>query len=50
MNRGLVEQYGTPQQLYHAPQTRFVAGFMGSPSMHFLEATLLSRAAARAWN
>jgi multiple sugar transport system ATP-binding protein len=41
MNRGLVEQYGTPQELYHAPQTRFVAGFMGSPSMNFLEAMLL---------
>lgn len=41
MNRGLVEQYGTPQQLYHAPQTRFVAGFMGSPSMNFLDAKLL---------
>ena len=41
MNRGRVEQYGTPQQLYHAPQTRFVAGFMGSPSMNFLDATLM---------
>ena len=40
MNHGLVEQYGTPQQLYHAPQTRFVAGFMGSPAMNFLDARL----------
>jgi multiple sugar transport system ATP-binding protein len=30
MNRGRIEQSGTPHELYHAPKTRFVAGFMGS--------------------
>ncbi|HYX77708.1 MAG TPA: sn-glycerol-3-phosphate ABC transporter ATP-binding protein UgpC, partial [Gaiellaceae bacterium] len=36
MNQGIIEQVGTPQQLYHAPQTRFVAGFIGSPAMNFI--------------
>jgi multiple sugar transport system ATP-binding protein len=36
MNGGIIEQVGTPQQLYHHPSTRFVAGFIGSPAMNFL--------------
>src|SRR5436305_8358441 len=36
MNRGRIEQAGTPHELYHAPKTRFVAGFMGSPAMNFI--------------
>ena len=36
LNRGRIEQIGTPQQLYHAPQNRFVAGFIGSPRMNFM--------------
>jgi len=35
MHRGLIEQIGTPQDLYHHPKTRFVAGFIGSPAMNF---------------
>jgi multiple sugar transport system ATP-binding protein len=35
MNAGNVEQVGSPMQLYHHPQTRFVAGFIGSPAMNF---------------
>ena len=35
MNGGSVEQVGSPMQLYHHPQTRFVAGFIGSPAMNF---------------
>ncbi|MBX2870024.1 MAG: sn-glycerol-3-phosphate ABC transporter ATP-binding protein UgpC [Acidiferrobacterales bacterium] len=34
---GRVEQYGTPMELYSNPQNRFVAGFIGSPSMNFFE-------------
>jgi lactose/L-arabinose transport system ATP-binding protein len=34
---GRVEQAGTPMQLYDDPDNRFVAGFIGSPSMNFLE-------------
>jgi multiple sugar transport system ATP-binding protein len=36
MNHGVIEQVGTPQDLYHNPATRFVAGFIGSPAMNFL--------------
>ncbi len=36
MNQGIIEQIGTPQELYHSPATRFVAGFIGSPAMNFL--------------
>jgi multiple sugar transport system ATP-binding protein len=36
MNHGVIEQVGTPQDLYHHPTTRFVAGFIGSPAMNFL--------------
>jgi len=33
MNRGVVEQIGTPEDVYLRPRTTFVAGFMGSPPM-----------------
>ena len=46
MNRGRIEQAGTPHELYHSPKTRFVAGFMGSPAMNFLPCTLEQNAAA----
>jgi multiple sugar transport system ATP-binding protein len=36
MNHGVIEQVGSPQELYHNPKTRFVAGFIGSPAMNFL--------------
>src|SRR6202000_707711 len=38
MNAGHIEQVGTPQDLYHNPATRFVAGFIGSPAMNFMPA------------
>lgn len=34
---GILQQVGTPEQLYYDPANRFVAGFIGSPSMNFLE-------------
>ena len=40
MNNGRIEQVGPPQELYHRPATRFVAGFIGSPGMNFLPARL----------
>ncbi len=40
MNNGVIEQVGTPQELYHNPRTRFVAGFIGSPAMNFLPCRL----------
>ncbi len=40
MNNGRIEQIGPPQELYHHPKTRFVAGFIGSPAMNFLPCRL----------
>ena len=37
MNHGVVEQFGKPQQIYDRPATKFVANFIGSPPMNFLE-------------
>lgn len=37
MNHGVVEQFGVPQQIYDWPATKFVAQFIGSPSMNFLD-------------
>ncbi len=34
---GLVQQIGSPMELYHNPANLFVAGFLGSPSMNFLD-------------
>ena len=36
MNGGLIEQVGTPNDLYHFPATKFVAGFIGSPAMNLV--------------
>jgi multiple sugar transport system ATP-binding protein len=40
MNAGQIEQVGTPLDLYERPATRFVAGFLGSPKINFIPATL----------
>jgi multiple sugar transport system ATP-binding protein len=40
IDRGRLQQVGTPEELYQAPANRFVAGFMGSPSMNFATVTL----------
>ncbi len=37
---GRIEQIGTPQELYNKPVSKFVAGFIGSPSMYFFTVTL----------
>lgn len=39
LNAGKVEQFDTPIALYDAPANRFVAGFIGSPKMNFVDAT-----------
>ena len=36
MNHGVIEQIGSPQEIYDRPRTMFVADFIGSPSMSFL--------------
>ena len=40
LNNGLVEQAGAPLEVYERPATRFVAAFLGSPAMNFLDAEL----------
>ncbi len=40
LNAGRVEQQGTPLAIYERPVSRFVAGFLGSPAMNFLDATV----------
>jgi multiple sugar transport system ATP-binding protein len=40
MNGGTIEQIASPQELYHHPKTRFVAGFIGSPAMNFIRCRL----------
>jgi multiple sugar transport system ATP-binding protein len=45
---GSVAQCGSPLELYHRPRNLFVAGFIGSPKMNFLGATLVSAAADHA--
>ena len=39
MEKGHVQQVGTPREVYNNPKNLFVAGFIGSPSMNMLEAT-----------
>ena len=41
LRAGRVEQVGTPMELYNRPANRFVAGFLGAPSMNFLPAEAL---------
>jgi multiple sugar transport system ATP-binding protein len=41
MNQGRIEQLAPPMELYHRPATRFVAGFVGSPGMNFLDVARL---------
>ncbi len=48
LKEGSVAQCGSPLELYHRPRTLFVAGFIGSPKMNFLPATLVSADEARA--
>jgi len=40
MRDGIIEQVGTPQEVFETPKNLFVAGFIGSPQMNFLKAKL----------
>lgn len=39
MNQGVIQQAGTPFEIYHHPSNKFVASFIGSPAMNFAEGT-----------
>ena len=41
MNQGRIQQLDTPQKLYDHPVNRFVAGFIGSPPMNFIECRII---------
>jgi len=43
MKDGLIQQVDTPQNLYDLPVNLFVAGFIGTPQMNFINATLVSK-------
>jgi multiple sugar transport system ATP-binding protein len=47
LNGGCVEQVGAPLDLYHAPATRFVAGFIGQPAMNLVPARVVAADARR---
>src|SRR5262245_17140989 len=47
MSNGRIEQVGTPLEIYNRPATRFVAGFFGTPTMNFLEGTVVAHNGAR---
>ncbi len=40
LNKGRIEQFGSPMELYHHPATRFVATFIGQPNMNLIPATV----------
>lgn len=40
MHSGHIQQQGTPEQLFKRPANKFVAGFLGTPPMNFLDATI----------
>ena len=42
MSLGVLQQLDTPQNLYDTPDNKFVAGFMGSPAMNFIDVTIES--------
>ncbi len=44
MRHGVIQQCDTPQQIFDHPANRFVAGFIGSPPMNFIEAMLIEGA------
>ncbi len=42
LNKGYVQQVGTPQEVYSNPDNLFTAGFVGSPAMNFFDAKILN--------
>ena len=48
MNAGILQQVGTPGEIYDHPANLFVAGFIGTPTMNFVPATLSNGGTAKA--
>jgi len=49
MRDGKIQQIGTPAEVYDRPVNRFVAGFLGSPTMNFLEGKLVGEDGRLLW-
>jgi lactose/L-arabinose transport system ATP-binding protein len=47
LRSGVIEQIGTPHEIYATPRNRFVAGFMGSPKMSFLAAKIVKTSGSK---
>ncbi|XZG69591.1 ABC transporter ATP-binding protein [Chitinibacteraceae bacterium HSL-7] len=47
MKDGVIQQFGSPAEIYQRPANTFVAGFIGSPSMNFIPASVMERAGVR---
>ena len=43
MNQGVIQQVGTPQEVFDHPSNMFVAGFIGTPQMNFIDCVLTTR-------
>ncbi len=43
LNKGVIEQVGSPLELYNKPDTLFVAGFIGSPKMNFITGAIAAK-------
>lgn len=50
LRNGILEQIGTPEEIYLKPRTEFVASFVGEPPMSFLDVTLVQEAGQLALN
>ncbi|NLT94309.1 MAG: sn-glycerol-3-phosphate ABC transporter ATP-binding protein UgpC [Clostridia bacterium] len=44
MKDGIIQQVGTPEEVYHSPDNLFVAGFIGSPAMNFIKGKIAKNA------
>jgi len=49
LSHGVMQQIGTPGELYDHPQNKHVAGFIGSPSMNFLEIKIFEKSEGKFW-
>ncbi len=47
LNAGRIEQIGAPMELYHSPANEFVAGFIGSPKMNFIDGARLGESVSK---
>jgi multiple sugar transport system ATP-binding protein len=43
MNKGLIQQIGTPKEVYDKPVNKFVAGFVGTPPMNFIDTEIVEK-------